>query len=388
MIRIERVELDPELEKFQPEWDALLEKSTKPTVFSTYDFFFTSCSHFKEDEQVFLLFMRDDATRELLAIYPLSLDRERVHGVEIKVLAHGITTYATDIDKPYPIIREGCEEACWTAFRDWLATMEVPWDVLDYDEFLPGSYLTTRLSELFPFPRYWTRISEGPESPIVRLDGDWDTFWMAHRKLRKKTRRLEKVMGDNLVYQIKQDPADVDQCLSDYIATELISWKAGRFVSHPAKQKFYRDLLPKLAAKNRLVFGMLYDRDKVVSIEVAYLFSDRVFFAHGTYDPAYADLSPGTVNSGWLIRFLHGKGYTEGDYLAGFSSYNNPWACRIEQSVDVVVRRMGWKNWYLAGCHLASRLKRRAARFFTRPQDKATGGEDPVGASPEDKGDS
>ena len=47
----------------------------------------------------------------------------------------------------------------------------------------------------------------------------------------------------------------------------------------------------------------------------------------------------------------------EGDYLAGFSDYNKPWAARIEQTANVVVRRMGWKNWYLAGIHLGKKVK-------------------------------
>ena len=268
MLRVEKIELSPALEQMQPEWDALLAQSTRPTIYSTFDYIYTSCRHFQANEEIFFLFMRDGQDRELLAIFPLSLDRERVHGVEMRVLAHGITTYATDVDKPYPIIREGCEAACWTAFRDWLNRREVPWDVLDFDEFFPESYLSVNLSTLFSFPRYWTKTSEGPESPIVSLNGDWDEFWMSHRKLRKHTRKLERRLGDSLVYEIKQDPADIEQCLNDYIATELISWKAGRFVSHPDKQKFYHDLLPKLAEKNRLVFGMLYDGDKVDSVEV------------------------------------------------------------------------------------------------------------------------
>ena len=351
-IRVERLELDPALCGLASEWDGLLEQASRPTVFSSFDFVYTSCLHFKEDEEIFFLFFREAASNDLLAIFPMSLCREKIHGLEVRVLAHGITTMGTDVDKPYPIIRHDAEEVCWKRFRDYFRREFRKWDVIDYDELWPESFLHTHLKPLFPFPRYWTKTSPGPDSPIVKLDGDWDDFWMGHRKLRKKSRKLEKKLGENLSYAVTGDPAEVEPCLDDYIATELVSWKAGQLVSAPDRQKFYHDLFPKMAAKNRLFFGVLRDREKVVSVEIAYTFGDRVFFAHGTYDPAYADLSPGTVNSSRLIRFFHGKGFAEGDFLAGFSGYNNPWAYRIEKSVDIVIRRMGWRNWLLAAIHL------------------------------------
>lgn len=47
----------------------------------------------------------------------------------------------------------------------------------------------------------------------------------------------------------------------------------------------------------------------------------------------------------------------EGDYLAGFADYVNPWASRLERTENVVVRKMSWKNGYLAGFHLAKKVK-------------------------------
>jgi len=359
-IRVERLDFGPALCGLESEWDALLGQASRPTVFSSFGFVYTSCLHFKEEEDVFFLFFRDAASGELLAIFPMSLHRAKVHGIAVRELAHGITTLGSDVDKPYPIIRHDAERICWERFRDYFRREFRQWDIIDYDELWPESYLHAGLKKLFPFPRYWTKTTPGPDSPIVRLDGDWNEFWMGHRKLRKKSRKLEKKLGENLSYSVTGDPADVRQCLDDYIATELASWKAGRFVSSPEGQKFYHDLFPGMAARNRLFFGMMRDRGKVVSVEIAYAFKDRVFFAHGTYDPAYADLSPGTVNSSRLIEYFHGKGFVEGDYLAGFSGYNNPWAHRIEKTVNIVVRRMGWRNWLLAAIHLWKKLGRKS----------------------------
>ncbi|MDF7826773.1 GNAT family N-acetyltransferase [Pontiellaceae bacterium B12227] len=330
-IIVEKLEFSPELFCLESEWDALLERSSRPSIFSSFDFFYTSCIHASSGDQVFILLFRDASTSVLLAIFPMCVHRIKVHGIELLQLSHATTPWETDVDKPYPIIRKNHEGICWERLRAYFHKEYTAWDVITYDETFAESHLCQNLDHLFPFPSYWTRAKPGPESPIVKLDGKWEDFWMGHRKLRKKSRRLEKVLGDNLRYEVNCDPGDVEYCLNSYIAIELISWKAGEYVAQEEKQKFYRELFPKFSAKGRLYFGILYDKDKPISVEVAYVFKDQVYFAHGTYDPDYAGLSAGTVNSSRLLEFFNGQGYLEGDFLAGYAGYNNPWASRIEK---------------------------------------------------------
>ena len=341
------------------EWDSLLARSSRPTVYSTFDCFDTVNEHFYEDdEEVYILLFREAESDALVAIFSYCIEKESLYGIETQVLYHGIVPDDPGVDKPYPIIEKDREEECWNRYCRYLKREFTDWDRLTYDEFTPESYFFRNLRSLFSFPGYWCKSVEGPESPIMDLNGDWEEFWMSHRKLRKKTRRLEKKMGDRLNYSIISDPDKISMCLDAYVETELLSWKAGKEgISPEDYQPFYRDLFVRLAEKGRIYFGILREEEKVVSLEVAYTFGDRVYFAHGTYDPAYSDISPGTVNSGWFIKFFHGKGYVEGDYLAGYASYNNPWAARIEKTVTINVRRLGWKNWRLAACHLTKKLK-------------------------------
>ncbi|RKX35641.1 MAG: hypothetical protein DRP64_19245, partial [Verrucomicrobia bacterium] len=161
-IKVERLEFGTGLCVLEPEWDALLEQSSRPTIFSSFDFVYISCLHFKQEEEIFFLFFRDAANDELLAIFPMSLNKERPYGIGIQALAHGITTVGTDVDKPYPIIRQDCERICWQRFRDYFHKEFRQWDVIDYDEFMPESHLHGSLKSLFPFPGYWTKVTPGP----------------------------------------------------------------------------------------------------------------------------------------------------------------------------------------------------------------------------------
>lgn len=364
MSHVEKYTLETLTPNHLAEWDALLAESSRPGIFSTFDYISISLKHFQDDEQVFFLFFRDSSDARLIAVFPLSQWQEKNYGVKTTVLTHAVIPEGSEIDKPYPIIAKGQEEACWRRLSGYLKHDFRSWDVLDYDELVAESYLNKGLKELFPFPAYHTKCSPGPQSPIVNLSGEWEDFWNAHRKLRKKCRRLERRIGENLRYRITNDPDDVQQCLDEYIATEKISWKKGEMVA--GCEAFYRDLMPVLAARGCLHFGMMYDGDTVVSIEVAYTYEDRVYFSHGTYAPDYAEMSPGAVNSCWFIQYFHGKGFTDGDYLAGYADYVSPWAYRQQETVDIVVRRLGWKNWYLAGCHLITRVLRRMKRIVRR----------------------
>lgn len=363
---VEKLDFGAELFGLKEEWDDLLRRSSRPTIYSTFDYVCTSCRHFKKDEEIFFLLFRDEPGGRLLAIFPLSVWNEKRRGITVRTVRHGVTTKYTDIDKPYPIIDQNHEEACWTRFRDYFRKDFREWEIIVYDELVVESYLNLGLGKLFRLPFYWTEAKRGPDSPIVRLDGVWEEFWGAHPNMRKKYRRIEKKIGDHFAYKVTGDPADIERCLNEYIAIEEAGYKAGQGVSRQEGLPFYRELFPRLAAKGQLYFGMMYDGDTVISAEISYVYLDRVYFALGTYNPEYSKLSPGTVSTSRFIQYFYGKGYVEGDFLAGFAHYINSWTSRIEKTTTVTIRRMGWVNGYLAVSHYGKRGISKLKRALTK----------------------
>lgn len=365
-ISVEKIEFGLGLMALEAEWNELLERSSRPTIYSSFDYFYTSCVHFKRSEEIFCLLFRDVLQGELLAIYPMSVWYEKSSGVTLKSLRHGITTYTSDVDKPYPIISRDLESVCWKRFSDYFKKEYQAWDLIIYYELMSESFLISGLRKLFPFPAYRVKAIPGPASPMVRLDGDVDAFWRAHANTRRKSRRIEKIIGDGFSYRVLRDPADVEYCLNQYIAVEEMGYKAGQGVSRQESIPFYHDLLPRLAKRGQVLFGMMYDGDTVISAEISYTYLDRVYFALGTYNPAYAHLSPGTVSTARSIAYFHGKGFVEGDFLAGFAHYINPWAYRLDKTHDVTIRRMGWKNLYLAALYVGRKIKNKIKTFLCK----------------------
>lgn len=367
-IHVQRVDFGPELRDLEAEWDALLMSSSWPSIYSSFEYVYRSGLNFRNNEELFYLIFRNESSHELIAVFPLSLWLEENDGFILRVLCHATTTSFSEVDKPYPIIRRDSETLCWERFSDYFKNEYRQWDIMDFDTHIPESNLTHDLRNLFRMPRYCAKVRKGPESPIVYLDDSWENFWRKHRLVRRKTHRIEQEIGDNLSYVVTSDPGDMEQCLRQHVSTELRSWKAGQGVSEVKTQRFYHDILPRLAAKNQVYFSMMYDGEIVMSSVFAYTFMDRVYFAQVTYNPDYAELSPGIVNLSKLIQYFMGKDYTTGDFLCGAAHYAYPWAGHIAKTVDITIHRMGYKNCILAlryyGRMAALKGRRRCRRLL------------------------
>jgi CelD/BcsL family acetyltransferase involved in cellulose biosynthesis len=363
MINVEKISFGAALCAYSEEWDELLLRSSYPSIYSSFDFVYTSCVHGRQEETLFFLFFREAATGELLAIFPLSLWAEERFGIKLRVLAHAVTTSFTEVDKPYPILKEGCETRCWERFKVYFQREYTGWDVIDFDTFWADSYLAREIKPLFPFPRYCAKVIPGPESPLVNLEGDWEAFWNQYRLVRRKTLRIEEEIGERLSYLLTNDLDDIERCLRQHVETERLGWKAGKGVSEEGTERLYFDLLPKLAARKQVYFSIMYDGEVVMSSAFSYVFLDKVYFVQITYNPAYSAMSPGIVNLAHMIQYFMGKGYGVGDFLCGAAHYAYPWAARIEKTVDVTIHRMGMKGWMLAMRYYCLRhqvLRRRA----------------------------
>lgn len=353
-VQVERLSHGDEVGRWRHVWEELLQNSVRPTIFATFDYVQTSIKHLNRKDEIFYLFLRKND--EIVGIFPLCMQARCEHGLRLRVVTHALPPQTTEVDKPCPIIHRDHEKDCWEAFARYFMHEFKAWDLLDLEELIRESYCPIQAKLLFRFPLAIARVKPGPESPIVKLSGEWEDFWNQHRKLRKKCGRLERRI-ENLRCEVTNNPNDIENCLRKYIETEKISWKEGEMVAY--HQDFYAELLPLLAQKRQVWFSIMYDEDTVVSLEMAYTYMDRIYFCHGTYAPDYAVHSPGMVNSCWFIKSFFGKGYVEGDYLAGFASYVDPWAYRQERTSHVMVYRSGWKLGVLATFHVLRKIKRK-----------------------------
>lgn len=329
------------IREIEDDWNALIQFSTRPSFYATFDYIILATEQLIEkSRQIYFVLLRESPSKQLLAIFPMSVHKRLVYGSNIRVLEHVITAENSDVDKPYPIIHSKYEEECWNEFRLVVQNKLTNWDWLEYEELIPDSSLNISLSRLFSWPRFIPRQLEGPSSPILDFSGSWDEYWNAHRKMRKKCRRLENHLGGALRFEVISEKNRIIPCLDEYIELENKGWKSNIGLSHPINTKFYHSLFTLLSDKGKIVFGMLYDRNKLISAEIAYVDFDKVYFAHGSYDPDYEKFSPGKVSTARFIEHFFSKNYNFGDFLAGYADYLEPWATRIEYTKYTVVYKV------------------------------------------------
>ncbi|TQV70986.1 GNAT family N-acetyltransferase [Aliikangiella marina] len=321
------------------EWEALLPQSTRPSIYASFDYIDLSVQHYVDEEtkSVFILFLRDLSSQKLVAVFPMSRGERPCYKKNVRMIEHAVTTHNSDVDKPYPIIHRDYEKIAWESFRDFFKREYTDWDWIEYAEVIPESRLNHALKTLFSLPYFYTKQNSGPVSPIVDLTQNKDQYWAAHRNMRKKYRRMQRVLGDNYSYQVFTQPDDMEQCLQEYIQTERLSWKVNQGLSEETGEAFYRGLISRLAPKGQACFGILYDGNTPVSVELSFIYLDTVYFAHGTYNNEYKKLSPGSVSTSKFIEYFLEKNYRRGDFLAGFAHYINAWSSEIYPTKDTVV---------------------------------------------------
>jgi hypothetical protein len=355
--RLAFTEITPALRE---EWMALLAKSTRPSIYAAFDYIELSIRYCVRPTgaEPFVLLLRD-RNNQLRAIFPMSVVSRQCHGRTARVLTHAITTHNSDVDKPYPIIHKDFEAECWRLFADYFKTRFSDWDWLEYDELIPESALNGLLHSLFTWPKFWARQTQGPVSPIVDLSIGWKNFWTAHRNMRKKYRRMANRLGENFNYQVLTEPHQMKIGLDHYIAVERLGWKAGKGISNASVIAFYQPLLVKLAHSGQAFVGILYDGNTPISVELTLTYHDQVYFAHGTYHPDYQHLSPGSVSTSRFLEYFFDKTYREGDFLAGFAHYLNPWASSLLATQNTIVYKINGLFIYFAMQRLWLKIKTR-----------------------------
>lgn len=371
--KLTTINYDSEIVQFSSEWDELLALSTKPSIYASFDYIFTSLEHADpKAEKVFFIFIRESRNNQLRAIFPMSLWEEKAYRMKTRILKHAITIDNSDVDKPYPIIHKDFEKECWVLFKNYFIKNYTAWDRIVYDEIHNLSQLNHLAKKLFAKPFFWLRSFQGPVSPIVDLSSSWSAFYAKHRNLRRKVRRMQKCLSGGFSYKVYTQQDQMQWCLEQYIRIEMMGWKANKGISSEGDNLLYSELLTKLAKKNQVYFGILFDGENIVAIELSYSYLDKIYFAHGTYNPEYSHLSPGSVSTGKFIEYFHEKNFTHGDFLAGYAHYIDPWAKEVEPSTNMMIIKINFTFFNYCFLKLLGLMRNKIRKLTKRSSKQAS----------------
>jgi hypothetical protein len=191
-------------------------------------------------------------------------------------------------------------------------------------------------------PRYELRIVDETVRYVASLEGGL-AGWLSRRsrKFRRGLRQAEKRAVGRLAFEPVrvESAAAVADVLPRVLAVEARSWKAaqGSGAGHGAMLAFYRDMLPRVAARGglRLLFAR-YDGEDVGYLHGA-LSGTHFRGLQMSYEARHAHLAPGNLLQREMIALLCVEGARSYD-LGTSQSYKQRWAEEGLRTLTILAR--------------------------------------------------
>lgn len=283
------------LEALEPEWRSLEQRSTEPSLFSTFDYVSLAWRHFAATEpcELHVLAIRR-ADGQLAAVAPLRITRGRALRWLPTRTVHWIATW--EGDRP-ELLHDGNLAEAWQQVALWFSRDYHHWDILSLaerpDDWMPDRTLCSvaRADHWIDSVGYEIDLQQGFDAYIADRSRSVRGNWNKRRK-----RLLEGVPPAQV--ECVANPAQMHAAVDRFVAVEHGSWKhaAGLGVGKDAAhQAFYAGLATALARQGRcrIHFLILQGRDIAASLD--FIAGGVVRARHVAYLEEQASNSPGTV---------------------------------------------------------------------------------------------
>jgi hypothetical protein len=197
-------------------------------------------------------------------------------------------------------------------------------------------------------------------SPYLSIVEDWPSYLKTRNtKFRSNITRATKKFAPESGARLEwfEDSAGLERLLADMLTIEEVSWKrsAGHAVSRrPHEERYYRTLLPVLAARNALMANVLYVNDTPVAYNLCCLWNKWAGHLKTSFDSSIND-------AGWYVistsvERAFARGASEYDFLGDAAQHKLKWTQSVRPHRDY------WLYSKSARARLVGALKRWRAR--------------------------
>ena len=315
-----------EFEQLREKWNALVDTSVYPNIFTTWEWSFLWWKHFgasvgRRDGTLFILLVENEAPDdELLGIFPFY---RTGNGRLLYWIGYGARPCAEYLG---PIIRHDAIEVAVQTVCDFLANDAGNWNRLFFEDYAlddPGTMaFADCLKGIFPSqtklgePRYFIALPDSYEAYL-------DTLSAGNRKYKKH--RLNKSKSK---YHATTEIIPVAEWEHGFsLLVELTTQARQRKgQSSPFMQTSYRDfhreVIQTLLPLNRAILFLLKYSDKPAGILYGYSLHQKCY----DYQTGFATDcpgSPGDLVFQYLLMSLIDRQYSEFDFLRGTENFKS-----------------------------------------------------------------
>jgi CelD/BcsL family acetyltransferase involved in cellulose biosynthesis len=325
---VETIHDGPRFAQLKLEWGDLLESSTSPCLFLTWEWLHTWWKHLAADRQLSILTVRCGS--ELAALAPLcvrppSLSRRCLFPVQEFLGSGNAGSDYLDF-----IVRRGCEHKARQAFASCLATERLMFDWAQLQRV--GCFAAGVASTLGE--KGW-RVSETRTNtcPFILLAGrSWESYLATlgaeHRyNFNRKWKRLNR---DYLVqFEEVRTEEQCRESIDLVIALHNVRWRdrGGSDAFHtPGLVGFHQEFSQVALDRGWLRLYVLRLNGKPAASLYGFLYHRTFYFYQSGFDAAYDKYSVGLVTMGLAIKRAIEEGAEEFDLLHGDEAYKSHWS--------------------------------------------------------------
>ncbi|MFQ5667700.1 MAG: GNAT family N-acetyltransferase [Candidatus Binatia bacterium] len=174
-------------------------------------------------------------------------------------------------------------------------------------------------------------------SPLLLLNGDWESFWAAQSQRFKKTVRNVANRVERLGRVAVEEPsagATPAECMHVFSSVAARSWKARLPISvgrNARIMQFFEALTSVLHASGRLLLWTLRVDGVAIATEYHVRDGETVYALRSDFDDRYREASPGAYLNDRIIRNYFDRKVQVYDMGPGDNPYKQRWANSVEE---------------------------------------------------------
>ncbi len=318
-VELETIESVEGLEAAEAGWDELVAAQRRPSPFLLHAWVAEWARAFGDGAELQVHTARRDG--RLVGLLPLQVVRRG--GLRVAEFAGGTLTNFADL-----LVAPG--EPAETAER--LVQRADGFDFAHLHGLSAGSRLAARAS---------LSVVERVGAPVLDLTGGWDAVYHAktsskrrnlHRRRRKQIESLGRVET-----RVARTPDEIDAVIDDTFRLHELRW-AGRHdgsgYATAAGRAFHRVAARRLAEKGNSRIVTLDLDGTPIAFHYYFALAERMYVHRLAFDPAYAQWSPGLINTLDALQTAADDGLTLVEYMGAADRYKVELSDRLEPMHD------------------------------------------------------
>lgn len=303
-LEIEVISSEKGLHEIETDWNRLISKCKKPSIYSSFIFVKTAWEHFSELKRDHLFIILVKRKSEIIAIAPFRIETYNICYASMRVVRF-ISEW--NGDRPGIITCED-ENNIWRTIICYLENDFKDWDILDLAEQTCDCGLFDLISK--NIKKRHSRIELETTSYYIK-NMNWEEYqknWSKNtRRMLKRKEKKFYSLSPKIEFQCYRDPDDIQDSFIRFVAIEKDSWKRGKPFTVGGKsyqRSFYQDLFSRFAKHKMISIYFLSVDGKDISGQIIYHFNNMSYSVQIAYRQEYADYSPGIVLEKMVLKHL------------------------------------------------------------------------------------